>query len=99
MKSMKHTPGPWVLSYRDGRPVVTTLLNDTHPVAFVQDPYGSNGTANAQLIAAAPDLLEALSALQAEFQGIADGRYSEVRSSVLEQMDQAVAKATGGTNE
>lgn len=53
---IKHTPGPW---WFDGREVMTVPLGEIkvcriHPVSQYDD-----GSANAKLIAAAPDLLDA----------------------------------------
>lgn len=64
MKGMKtkHTPGPWF--YKDEhRPIVPTyqIRSNDKEVACVS--FSVNGEANAKLIAAAPDLLEALNSL------------------------------------
>lgn len=49
----KHTPEPWLVSMRPGASIVVqTLLNDYYPVAFVQNPYGTSGTDNAERIVA-----------------------------------------------
>lgn len=61
--SAKHTPGPWAIRYDY---VVQAQSFDGGRLVPVAQPYGvnSDGTdlfANARLIAAAPDLLEALS--------------------------------------
>ncbi len=60
--SAKHTPGPWAIRYDY---VVQAQSFDGGRLVPVAQPYGVNcdGTdlfANARLIAAAPDLLEAL---------------------------------------
>ena len=71
MSETKWTPGPWEvcdLSIRDGVPVhEITSLHDSCWIAQVQDHRNCSGTlpgsANAHLIAAAPELYEALEAL------------------------------------
>lgn len=60
MTNTKHTPGPWqVLPPKEGQPSITIAIpsNDAVYVA------GSTKEANARLIAAAPELLEALEAM------------------------------------
>ena len=62
MTTTKHTPGPWIVSnetsaYMQG--TIVTCKNDTIEVA------GAWEAEDARLIAAAPDLLKALEALQA----------------------------------
>lgn len=56
----KHTPGPWSISrYLDGRAVII-IDHEDFDVARVAYP---NRDANARLIAAAPQLVEALDSL------------------------------------
>ena len=59
----KHTPGPWVASKRNQRTIVQQVLNDSYAVAEVHAVYGNEAEANARLIAAAPEMLEALEAI------------------------------------
>jgi hypothetical protein len=80
---MKHTPGPWnydrsgySLYVNSGREVVTALLMDGKRL--------ETSEANARLIAAAPDLLEALE------------RYVHHFGDPLKCARAAIAKATGG---
>lgn len=99
-----HTPGPWhVEPHRDdclwvavpapvGRKVIAVLC-----IGF-DEPWDSQQHANARLIAAAPDLLEALKAAQRdletverEMQGIAP----EAVSPALPIIRAAIAKAEG----
>jgi hypothetical protein len=68
---MKHTPGPWEVGeyIGTGQPIVTAEARD---ICAVEDYY-KDGAANARLIAAAPDMLEALrDAESAMFHVIAD---------------------------
>ncbi len=92
MATTKHTPGPWALYPYPTRPYFTQVhING----AAIADVYASGllkpeeTTANARLIAAAPDLLAALKLVQ-----------SEVASDTVEMWDQvaaAISKAEGTT--
>lgn len=55
METAKHTPGPW--RYHDGR-IIAGYRPDQHEIVFAMS--SENEIADARLIAAAPDLLEAL---------------------------------------
>lgn len=57
----KFTPGPWSL-WRKGDPSQVIAAGRV----FVAQTVGGNDQANAHLIAAAPDLYEALESIQAE---------------------------------
>lgn len=70
----KHTPGPWEVSSGDNYEVRSPLMPKEFPHLFKNDSTGDFvayignhaddfGWANANLIAAAPDLLEALEKL------------------------------------
>jgi hypothetical protein len=52
----KHTPGPWTQQPYSDRMVEVFAANGTH----IANVMGDNHDSNAALIAAAPDLLEAL---------------------------------------
>lgn len=58
MNNIKHTPGPWV---NDGGPIVSLPRQGPGYVHVIASVPGGN--ANARLIAAAPELLEACLAL------------------------------------
>lgn len=55
----KHTPGPWKFWYEPGYCGEINAANGASVCSFVTEP----NAANAQLLAAAPDLLEALEAV------------------------------------
>lgn len=88
----KHTPGPWSIdSDGDGKP--DAIITSQHLPEMDDDVcevYGGNDDdcetrkANAALIAAAPDLLEALHAIIAKFESDPDD---------LETMDAGIAIA------
>lgn len=54
----KHTPGPW--HFANG----VQIRSDKHQIAKVWMMRGGEGAANARLIAAAPDMLEVLEAVE-----------------------------------
>ena len=87
----KHTPGPWIAEQQinqDGKslPMFDIWTNSNKPKYIGEMPIGSN----ARLIAAAPDLLEALKVLLP----VARSAYG-VLSKDLDQAQWAIAKATG----
>lgn len=97
MAAAKHTPGPW-FTFANGNCVggpVGLLGNpsgaDTAGIAHCGMGLrtGTEARANARLIAAAPDLLDAL-----QFVMTATG---EQLSTAFEQAQDAIAKATGAT--
>lgn len=60
-KRIKHTPGPWTFNPKS---VVTKVFPADHGIGYASSEpictLNSNDKANARLISAAPDLLEAL---------------------------------------
>lgn len=60
---MNHTPGPWEVLPTNAKSYVIAGDDGTYDVAIVRDIGKHNNAANARLIAAAPELLQALKAL------------------------------------
>ena len=92
MSEFKHTPGPWEC---DG----DLVHKDGFQIAIVEshyEDYVELQQANARLIAAAPELLEALQHIQ---RCIPLGGFAQIHhnSSTWSQIDAAIAKATGET--
>lgn len=97
----KHTPGPWLAqdgNHFEADCVITTqdrLDTSKGPIAQLDtefnEPVGAEQRANARLIAAAPDLLEALIDLLGAVEGVPCGPENKCRA--------AIAKATGATYE
>ena len=88
--STKHTPGPWHIA--DGSKLMVHA-GDVW-VASTMGVRGDTGEANARLIAAAPDLLEAL------YPFVAQNTSEEfititVKSAHVTRARAAIAKATG----
>ena len=107
MSESKHTPGPWSVLHATGRPWSITAdgrdedAGNTLLVATC-DPYaedaapGNDAEANAALIAAAPDMLEALRCIR---DGVESGLYAvggrDAAEVCYEVADAALAKAEG----
>jgi hypothetical protein len=84
---MKHTPGPWRIVPGDDYMVASSaypsekvspvVRDNIGPfVALIGNQSGDCGEANAQLIAAAPDMLAALKAIAEPLEGIRDDQAS-----------------------
>ncbi|MBN9410869.1 MAG: hypothetical protein J0H69_17125 [Burkholderiales bacterium] len=103
---VRHTPGPWMAHQRSSAPIeyghyVTTIDGLTVCNVSYQLPVKIDGQAveetriaNARLIAAAPELLEALLYYRDECSG------EEPSISVFQQMlERAISRATGDSDE
>lgn len=99
--ALKHTPGPWKLGYSEtfGHQVLiqTEYPCDSTRIILAQ----SHNEANARLIAAAPDLLEACKALLEEWKSrtamIESCDLTEEEDRAVELAESAITKATGET--
>jgi hypothetical protein len=107
--SAAFTPGPW----RTGRQRKIYAEGDELPVgqAIAKEREFAEATANARLIAAAPELFEALSDSRAAIASLAEDTFGEVileyddngypvcgypvRDELLAKIDAALAKARG----
>ncbi|WP_416425643.1 hypothetical protein RAM80_07770 [Pseudomonas sp. App30] len=99
MPEIKHTPGPWLIDPVDNEYIVPASEPDSIGIAIVStiDPmqekrrwwFGPESLANAKLIAAAPDLLEALQDLVTEL-----GDDWNMLHNYLDRARAAIAKAT-----
>lgn len=67
MSDPKHTPGPWIVTtdLRQDDEIICDMLNEQGYVAITNGQKLANWRDDAKLIAAAPDLLEALIDLEA----------------------------------
>lgn len=89
MSAHKHTPGPWCVEGVGIRALVRAGINGVI-VAVRHRLSAQEHEANARLIAAAPELLEAAMAFIAPFDGI-----EVVQDSDIAKARAAIAKATG----
>lgn len=96
MGSVKHTPGPWVVG------VTVDRTHGDWPVFRLRgledpNPDGAEVQANANLIAAAPDLLAALEAMDRYFfiEDHTEDGDPEAYRALYEQARAALAKARG----
>ena len=102
MKEMKHTPGPWIRDVHsgidcdvraaNGRKVALCWGLASNHATNYKPQYRAECAANARLIAAAPELLEALQEL------VEDVRYGDpVDVAILGKATAVIAKATKET--
>ena len=95
-KTTRHTPGPWDwTAFNHGLCTVTHdkgsgIENDCELIA-----QGYMGEANARLIAAAPDLLNALKGVQEAFAHLKPLELGEIVEDALDAVDAVIAKAEG----
>ena len=100
--SAKHTPGPWFVDKVEDRNAFNIFpVGATHALLAVKGPefdgahsYALAAKANAILIAAAPELLEALRGLVASLSDADDEGLIE-HASQMEAARAAIAKAVG----
>ena len=97
---MKHTPAPWDISTYDGEfGVYSSVRPENNDIALVRSSFNeTENQANARLIAAAPELLEALEHLVKITYDYGDtrDRNSPVHDA-LKQASDAITKATLST--
>lgn len=97
----KHTPGEWLIGRgADGLPIIHTAPDTFSPsgqgVAHVcKRPMCQEHTANARLIAAAPELLAALKDLVIEADDMAATSRHLSRSAAHDRARAAIAQAEG----
>ena len=92
----KHTPGPWahhntptpfIYVNAGGLPICQIYTSTAHGQSMGEQ------FANARLIAAAPELLEALQKMLPELRGLSI--VSDTAAEMLREAEAAIAKATG----
>lgn len=96
-------PGPWVaaetIPAHDGYPAVWQIDAEHHAVCTTQFCYAENTAANARLIAAAPDMLAALTALLDDHVQLVNcgdcGNWDPEAEPEVIAARAAIAKATG----
>lgn len=102
-ETVKHTPGPWTVFYKhkyDEWHVALPIEGSNMKLALCPDGIQSeNREADARLIAAAPDMLEALREATLALDGLAKGEgvFKPIEQTIV-QAHAAIAKATGGSN-
>lgn len=96
-----HTSGPWTIedwTYENGKRVVTTIRTNADAIAQIcdlwrpEDLHGKEKMANARLIAAAPDMYEALKDLTRIIVTLGD--INALNDAVKNALD-AINKANG----
>jgi hypothetical protein len=86
---MSHTPGPWKLERK-------SVLIPIFPPHEWAEAYGGS-EANARLIAAAPELLEACVGALAEIEAssLSEGYFFADDPTIIEKLKKVIAKAKG----
>ncbi len=102
MSKSKHTPGPWKVQRREGYVGQWEVVSTCETEWWIADaaPYNERQEENARLIAAAPELLEALEAVLYWAELIA-GDTTDKEAAANEEASialarAAIAKARGG---
>ena len=103
----QHTPGPWAINHagsgRDGKFIYDEVyvyapssgVEDIAVASDIADPLGGDSMPNARLIAAAPELLEALISLLESFEAMERGEV--YKKLTVKDARSAIKKATGET--
>lgn len=106
MSEIKHTPGPWINHGRIPQPGLphSAVAAKTLIARVYSEMFGDKEqeAANANLIAAAPELLEAASKLfdlanHFNVSGVYFTEFNENREA-LQALEDVIAKATGGSD-
>lgn len=107
MATTKHTPGPWIVKFPGkivGHSNKCVVKNDNHFdwVATVQTSNVPEWMENAQLIAAAPDMLEVLesasnfiSVYLSKHKGMLGQEWEDAMGAGIQQMNSIIKKAKG----
>jgi hypothetical protein len=91
---MKHSPGPWVSKKTPGGMIFVYTENLARPICGTGVAGDPTVQANARLIAAAPDLLNAIKLLR---EAATNDFSATGLTSALEMTDLAIEKACGTT--
>lgn len=108
---MKHTPAPWIIrpdDFNQDRWEITSMKRIEDSIVEIavvntgwSEPFNSEMVANAQLIAAAPEMLEVLQKIIEANEDTLD-IYNEYAfdefEKVIEEVKSVIAKATGNKN-
>lgn len=104
-KTASHTPGPWRVQLQDdlsasGNGYVWAVKASHAGAEYVQNPAYANSKANAVLIAAAPELLQACQLALVRLSGGSSAEIAfnkNVADKIAEAINKAtITKATGG---
>jgi len=90
--SSKHTPGPWWIE-KDGSDENNNEVNVINGSDGTMIVYGQANDADARLIAAAPELLDALQYLAADFRSVVNSEFATHRNHDPAKYDPAYSKA------
>ena len=101
----KHSPGPWIVDPVDPLNIISPALSTpprweiiakcSGPSLSTDETGKKRALADARLIAAAPDLLSALKAVQPEMRREHDAGDGHFSTAEVEAVEAAIAKAEG----
>lgn len=94
-----HTPGPWLAFYEYSNGPLHVGASKNCLVAGIYIPPVGNPVANSSLIAAAPELLEALRGMLSLDEAHQRGHADEDVCAEVRAARAAIAKATGANHE
>lgn len=96
MKTMnKHTPGPWKTETIGG--TIRVVDQEGNDCGYIGDGYNATHRANIALMAAAPELLEALRGARALLQAQGITEADRIGGEQLTAINRAINKAERGT--
>jgi hypothetical protein len=90
---MSHTPGPWAYENYDG--TVHVFIDNEGGTPSICKLVGNDKDANARLIAAAPEMLEALEAIDSYWSSTGEDDWIRFFNTGLQPARAAIAKARG----
>lgn len=94
MNRKQYTHGPWNVEAAQ-RGFIVTALNGQYDIAVVRNIGEQDNKANAQLIAAAPELLSSNKELAAIVRALCAALHIPLPEETLSRSDKAIAKAEG----
>lgn len=96
MTERKWTAGPWEVRYSGGETQLTMGDGKIHMCDMTYYPWVPENLADWHLIAAAPDLYEALSECKSWIEKMhPEGSFAPKINAIMEKYDTALAKARG----
>lgn len=95
--STRHTPGPWVIQWgHQGTRPLNIHNNDVNIVTGMGRKAHPEAVQNARLIAAAPDLLDALQSIVDDYEFCKSGAYGDRSAIYAATARDAIAKTARG---
>jgi hypothetical protein len=93
---MKHTPAPWGVDPEEPQDIYGSTIDSSEMELLAsvfpmkRDGIHDSWKANARLIAAAPDMLDALTEIAAQLKALEGRQYKWIRERALKAIEKAV---------